>query len=113
MLLETMYTQLKQTLGEDYTAEDVESATYEQAESITRQQVTDLLGTDDFTQTMLANVRKLLIRDAAEENNIAAMLSIEDEIISIFPNAQFERGCIADKRFVTVWLDGKPEEVSI
>jgi hypothetical protein len=103
MLLKSMYTQLKQILGNDYTIEQVESAT--------RQQVINLLGTDDFTQTQLGNVKKLLIRDVKEKEDIANMLSIRDEIISCFPSAEFDKGRIGTKRFVTVWLDGKPEEV--
>lgn len=105
MLLKTMYVQLKQILGEDYTIEQVESAT--------RQQVINLLGTDDFTQTLLANVKKLLIRDVIEKNNIAAVQSIKDEIISLFPDVEFEKGSIGEKRYVIVWLEGKPEEVAI
>jgi hypothetical protein len=103
MLLKTIYTQLKQTLDDDTT---------DQAESITRQQVTSILGTDVFTQTMLANAKKLLARDVREENINAAMLSIKDGTISLFPDAEFENGRTGDKYFVKVWPEGRPEEVS-
>ncbi len=104
MLLETLYTLLKQALGEDYTVEEVES--------LTRKQVISLIDTDDFTENLLKNAKKLLIKDLKVKKKEDNVLVIDQKIKSKFPNAEYEVGEIDGKEYVVVWLEGKPEEVT-
>jgi hypothetical protein len=105
MLLKEMYTQLKQELSENYTIEDVES--------LGRQEVITLLGDDDFTETVLKNAKKMLLRDINIKKKEDNMLEIDNKIKAKFPNAEYDSGAIDGKEFVVVWLEGKPEEVNI
>ena len=105
MTLEELYTELKQELDEDYTEEEVES--------LTRQDVISLIGSDDFTETLLRNAKKLLIKDLKVKKKDDNVLEIDSKIKSKFPDAEYDSGEIDGKEFVVVWVEGKPEEVDI
>jgi len=105
MLLKEMYTQLKQELSENYTIEDIES--------LSRQEVITLLGTDDFTGTVLTNAKKMLLQDLNIKKKENKVVEIDNKVKTKFPNAEYDLGAIDGKEFVVVWVEGKPEEVNI
>tara|TARA_Y100000310_G_scaffold74383_1_gene70601 strand:+ start:1802 stop:2131 length:330 start_codon:yes stop_codon:yes gene_type:complete len=102
-----VYVQLLQyALDHDYTIAQVEGAT--------AQQVANVLGIDKSElPNNFENARSLLIRDLQERDDNATLAEVKSRVQTWldnnFPDWEGEKGREGDKRFVKIWLDGKPE----
>ncbi len=93
------YQQLKQiAIDGDYTLEQVQGVTRTQIESLLGKRIGGLF----------PGIKELLIMDIIDRDDKATMQQLRSEIISVFPDAEFEKGREEGKRFVTVWIDRKP-----
>jgi len=101
----TFYKKLKQiALDGNYSIEQVQSLGFNQA--------AELLGSRDFTITFLNNMKCGVI-DALRNRDDKANMEQLKQMAKVwldanFPDWEAERGREGNKRYVTIWLKGKP-----
>lgn len=103
-----LYLQFRQA-AESYTIDHVKTATKTRAETIVGVSITD-----EFFE----NMKTLLIREKEAESFAVKFDELKAQLTgggrvwlqTNFPDVEFEKGNIEDKQFVTIWLDGKPDE---
>ena len=104
-----IYQRLKGVVG-NYSIEELRAVTY--------QQTRELLD-EHFTLGFWKNMKRAAMYYLTDKSDVATKNTLRDKLVgdkdvwlqNNFPNAVFEHGRELDKRFVKVWLDGKPEEV--
>jgi hypothetical protein len=92
--------------------------TVEQAKSITKAQIESILGTS-IGDNFYANMKNVLVNQLSDEADDADMKDLREQLIggsrqwlgNHFPNAEFERGQENGKKYIKIWLAGKPEVV--
>ena len=89
------------------------NSTIEQAETLTRAQVSKIIGEDaNLPGTFLLNMRTALVMALTDRDDIINMNSLKQNaktwLNSHFPNWKAERGREHDMPFVKIWLKGKP-----
>ena len=92
------------------------SYTIEQIENATEYQLKNLLNVDSLGSLNFSAMKQLLIRDLedtqAEEDMQHLLLEAKNWLNMNFPEWDAVRGTEEDnKRFVKIWLYGKPEEL--
>ena len=103
-----LYLQFRQA-AESYIIDQVKAATKTQAETIVGVSISD---------EFFVNMKTLLIREKEAESFAVKFDELKAQLTgggrvwlqTNFPDVEFEKGKIEDKRFVTIWLDGKPDE---
>ena len=101
------YIALKQAaLDGNYTVQQVKNAT--------AQQIAAAAGVTKADLPYLPNVKQLLIRELNDRDDEINLQSLRSQIWSWlqthFPNFALSRGKKAGKKYITIWLDGKPDE---
>jgi len=90
--------------------------TPDQVAAVTWQQVARRLKDASISNRLWQRVRDAYCQAARETQAQAAfdvfrqfMQDTANTIRDNFPDVEYEKGRRADKRFITIWLDGKPE----
>ena len=103
-----LYARLKQiALDNNYTIDEVQG--------LTKQQIADQvqLSIDDFSDDFFANIKTVIVSDfeSIRDHSMLGVVKsqLEPWLVEEYPDAEFERGKENDKRFIKIWLDGKPE----
>lgn len=94
------------------------SMTVNQIKNATAEQMEALVGDDDNYPAKkfakyLRSIKKLLLKDKQELMDKAELTVLKNQfktwLENNFSNYKIEKGRELGKRFVTIWLDGKPE----
>ena len=94
----------------------IAASTESQVNAVTKTQAESTLGVT-MTDTFLANMKSLVINDLNEADFQTKFDRIKDQLVgggsvwltNNYPAVEFEKGRQDGKRFVTIWLDGKPQ----
>ena len=95
-----LYKTIKQiVIDGNYTIAQVEGVTRRQMESIVGQSVGGYF----------EGIKENLVKELTAQDDTLRQSQIRNAIISQFPNAEFDKGTVRGKKFVRIWIDGKPE----
>ena len=104
-----LYKQLKQiVLDNNYTIEQIQQMGFNEA--------AQLLGTRDFTETFLNNMKRGLVDTVQERDDKADFQKVRQRLKTwlddTFPDWQIERGQEGIRPYIKIWLKGKPNASS-
>lgn len=90
------------------------NATVEQAESLTRQQVSSIVGYEAIiSEAFLVNMRVGIATELRDRDDAEHMDGLKQQAKSWldanFPHWEADKGREFGKPFVTIWLEGKPQ----
>ena len=89
-----------------------------QAEDITKAQMESIVGTS-ISDNFYANMKAVLVGHITDEAEEIELSGLKNQLIggnrqwllNHFPNAEIDRGKESEKKYIKIWLDGKPEVV--
>lgn len=101
-----LYKKLKQiALNANYSIERIQNASFNQ--------VVELLGAHHFTLAFFNNMKRELVevlRDRDDEEALRQLRQQTKTWLDVnFPKWEAERGRMDNRRFIIIWLEGKPE----
>ena len=94
--------------------------TITQVENATAQQIANILNLDLATiptrvKILLPAMKRVLINELRERDEDMIMQNLKSQALTWlnnnFPDSEMSRGKESGKRYVTIWLDGKPEGI--